>query len=75
MKCTPWYPASVLPVHVGVYECEWKAGGHTLDGIWYNYWDGAQFLRGNAYAEEASCIRGRQALPLNLLKRWRGVHL
>lgn len=35
MKLTPWFPASVKPVRVGVYRVE--------SGGWYAYWNGRKF--------------------------------
>lgn len=71
MKRTNWYPPTVLPVHVGVYECEWV--GEELGGIWYNYWNGTSFLRGNSMLQFAADTEGRRLLPFDCLKRWRGV--
>lgn len=39
-KLTPWFPASVKPVHVGVYEVE---DGIEDNEVWYSHWDGKKF--------------------------------
>ena len=71
MKRTNWYPPTMLPVRVGVYECEWVRG--KFGGIWFNYWNGTSFLLGSQVAQFAAYTEGRKRLPFDRLKRWRGV--
>ena len=37
-KLTPWFPGTVAPVHVGVYERQ------VGSEIYYSKWDGLQWL-------------------------------
>lgn len=41
MKRTPWYPAHIKPVRVGMYEIQ--VSGFVFSGYW---WDGKRWLAG-----------------------------
>ncbi len=65
MKLTPWYPGTIKPVRVGVYERRYPDGA-TL----YSLWDGVQWY----WAWDTAALASReykytytQTIP------WRGV--
>jgi hypothetical protein len=72
MKRTPWFPACIKPVHIGVYEAriqviEDRFGGYGIQG--FSKWMGDGWSRVYCTPEEAqqACIRGAQP------KAWRGI--
>lgn len=64
LKLTPWFPADVKPVHVGMYERDW---GRVVDNAVSarDYWDGTQWRLG-------ICGKPSSYLMLSDL-RWRGL--
>lgn len=53
MNLTDWYPGSVNPVHVGVYECTWPNDHINF----FNFWDGKQWHWGASSISRAYEIR------------------
>lgn len=71
MKLTEWYPPDVKPVHVGVYEVEWRSDISGRLWSFYNYFDGSKFSWGQAIAAYAEPTR---TFPDQAgVIRWRGV--
>lgn len=64
-KLTPWFPGSVKPARVGLYETEEPTGER-----WFNLFDGYDWHYGN---EACVMPRGRGVLPSRFLRRWRGL--
>lgn len=69
LKLTTWFPATVMPARVGVYEVEPPSGY----GRWYAYWDGERFgYRVTSGPDEAEdCRSWPTRLPT--LASWRGL--
>lgn len=71
MNLTDWFPGSVKPVRVGVYQREYSYG--KSKGIHYCYWNGRGWGLGEHSVEQAMTheidfmVAPRQYLP------WRGV--
>ena len=64
---TPWYPISIKPVRIGVYEVENKFGGNK-----FSYWNGKYF----------ECCTYFPKIPINRIEsidmkwpkaKWRGL--
>jgi hypothetical protein len=65
-KLTPWFPGTVKPARVGVYERKHAEGVYAWSRWSGKYWIATAWLR----AENANARRGKsgyQALP------WRGL--
>ncbi|WP_186263311.1 hypothetical protein [Burkholderia gladioli] len=69
-KVTEWYPASVKPVHVGVYEIQ--DGTSDIFGPFYSYWNGSRFGWRSALPEHAFLMRKKDTMALPVI-RWRGL--
>jgi len=65
-KLTPWFPESMKPVHVGVYETIRELHGSHF----FSKWDGKQWLIDCDKPEQAESKRGRSAFQG---RKWRGV--
>ena len=65
VKLTPWFPPSIDPVHIGVYEC-----GKPFGGPWFRYWDG-YWRQGDAGIREAYDLRNNPSAFVPCL--WRGL--
>jgi len=68
MKKTPWFPGSVKPVHVGVYETK----GPFLPEGWYRKWDGKRWYVG----DRIPAVAAQEIVPThqNAVKLpWRGL--
>lgn len=65
-KLTPWFPGSVKPFHVGVYETRREQN----DCSFFSKWDGKQWLIDCRMPEQAKSKRGRSAFQD---REWRGV--
>jgi len=59
-KLTPWYPASIKPVHVGGYE--YAYGLYKFTG----WWDGLNFLLSDGPSKG-------QKVHVRLGDKWRGL--
>jgi hypothetical protein len=69
-KLTPWFPAHVVPVRIGVYEVDDEDG---IDGPWYAYWDGRKFgFRCWKGPQEAFNYRYDKTY-LSEFSKWRGL--
>lgn len=71
-KLTPWFPASVKPVHVGVYlrRFSWN----SADSGNYAYWNGAfwgMFVAGYESPDDAYRLKDSPTTYHNL--QWRGL--
>jgi hypothetical protein len=68
MKRTDWFPASIKPVHKGVYETRFliESCSLTLSGL--SVWDGMQWSTQSN--KEARCFFDDEARQD---KEWRGV--
>ena len=66
MKLTPWFPGTVKPVRVGVYEREYRCSRRI-----YNYWNGKTWSGPSPVPKGAEIFKPfyspYQDLP------WRGV--
>jgi hypothetical protein len=65
MKLTPWFPADVKPVRVGVYEVRMKAP-------WYRYWDGVHWHAGHC-TPKLACPLSHMPLEETPSEPWRGL--
>ncbi len=66
-KLTPWFPASVKPVHVGVYEIT-----ERLLGTGYCYWNGYEWANMGSSINKA--YENRDWLEgAYQSKNWRGL--
>lgn len=66
-KLTPWYPAGVNPVHIGIYETRMQ-----IVPEWYRYWDGERWYVGSETPDEA-CNQFRLNEIAWHRKEWRGL--
>jgi hypothetical protein len=65
-KVTDWFPASVKPVHVGVYEAE------PYEGLrHYSWWCGTMFH--GCWGSPTYAEKQRQSLGGFIVNRWRGL--
>ena len=63
-KLTPWFPGSVKPVHVGVYQRTWKS-------LPFSFWDGRQWLLAGYEKRDAM---GHSNIPSSAQSvPWRGL--
>ncbi|WP_257835249.1 hypothetical protein [Burkholderia glumae] len=69
-KVTDWYPASVKPVRVGVYEIQ--DGTSDIFGPVYSYWNGSRFGYRSSLPERAFLMRKEETMALPVI-RWRGL--
>jgi hypothetical protein len=70
MKLTPWFPQSIEPVHVGVYETKWAG----TEGGWFNKWDGLKWCRGHCNHIDAHHQAGMGRASFGDYKiQWRGL--
>ncbi len=67
MKLTPWFPANVKPVRVGVYEIH-----SNTTTPWYRHWDGLNWCAGERTPWEAGYL---EFIPLGaaFAEPWRGL--
>ena len=72
MKLTPWFPASVVPVRVGVYEVRDQ---HIDTSHCFAYWDGDRFgfRVWNSPKNAAHPIVRKLSTSLPMRTEWRGV--
>jgi hypothetical protein len=70
-KCTPWFPGTVKPVHVGVYERNMYG---KRDPMCYALWDGKKWHAVRASIESAmrAEVSGYQPRTKGAPK-WRGL--
>jgi hypothetical protein len=66
-KKTRWFPVSLPPTRVGVYETR----STRSDSIYYSYWDGANF-HGEWYTPERAMDNADWAYGQQMA-HWRGV--
>jgi hypothetical protein len=67
MKKSEWFPGSLLPVHVGVYETE-----PGLDGQpWFQHWNGKFWSIAKRSAWEAESVAGIHSMHQR--DQWRGL--
>ena len=66
MKLTPWFPGSVKPARVGVYERECPNGWRS-----YNYWTGKTWSSPSPIPKGAEIFKSYRSAYQNV--RWRGV--
>ena len=68
---TQWFPSTVKPVHVGVYQIYARSIGHEL---LYRYWDGNNWYFGNTSPRKAATKEGvRLVVTDSFLLPWRGL--
>jgi len=69
-KLTPWFPAHIKPVRVGVYEIKEPDGT-----LFYNKWDGKNWHWGSKskYKSEQNIHPMNVADADRLIARWRGL--
>jgi hypothetical protein len=68
MKLTPWFPAKVKPVRVGVYEIE-----NYSSSKWYRYWDNEHWYSGAATPNGAIAQFNIYRLIATFRTPWRGL--
>jgi hypothetical protein len=71
---TDWFPADVKPVHVGVYEKNYRTEydiGH--DKPEYQYWDGTNWYYGSRDVEETAALFKKGNSVAFYPRQWRGV--
>ena len=70
---TQWFPPTIPPERVGVYEAEWDSEHPEIDsGEWYNKWDGANWYLGDMSTRNAA--KQKRLMPRTVkLLRWRGL--
>lgn len=66
-RLTPWFPADVKPVHVGVYMTRTHEGERTP---WFNKWDGHRWMVSMYSASQAEKCK---ALSSYTEFEWRGL--
>lgn len=66
MRVTPWFPADIKPVHVGVYETQCGVFGDS-----YRYWDGQRWSV--ARMNPVLAFDSRSWVARNQSPRWRGL--
>lgn len=70
---TQWFPSTVKPVHVGVYQIYARSIGHEL---LYRYWDGNNWYLGHtspSNAAKKSKSEVRLVVFADGLLPWRGL--
>jgi hypothetical protein len=74
MKLTEWFPPTVKPAHIGVYQTltksELKAGPPFPE--WYQYWDGSSWGSSAPFVGEAA-LRGYRVSSVLQYVYFRGV--
>lgn len=70
MKMTPWFPADVTPVHVGVYEVDDHDG---MGGQWWAYWDGKKFCYRCHFDWQDAFDKRNEKTDCPALTSWRGL--
>jgi hypothetical protein len=69
-KYTCWFPASKLPVRVGVYQRKYPLGKTEL--VRFSYWDGKLwYVAGNVPRDAESAYESNDTAPRQKLS-WRG---
>lgn len=64
---TPWFPGSIKPVHVGVYECK-----DRFDALLtYQHWDGKRWGLFAPTPEKA--VRYSSSASVRQTPNWRGL--
>ena len=66
MKLTPWFPGTVKPVRVGVYERKYRNGWRA-----YCSWTGKAWSSPSSAPKEAAMIKFSRSANQNV--SWRGV--
>lgn len=66
-KTTPWFPGTVKPVHVGVYETDAYLPGRVL----YQHWNGSFFGFAGSTPQEALKCAGSESRFQH--DKWRGL--
>lgn len=70
-KLTPWYPARIKPVRVGVYNVSCRASEQT--GQWFAYWNGERFMY--YHTDPRKAYRSRATFGCGAdTKSWRGLN-
>lgn len=67
-KLTPWFPMSVKPTRIGVYNVSCRA--HDQSGTWYAKWDGVRF---HWYATHPDDVWSRDHSGNDHTQSWRGL--
>ena len=67
MKLAPWFPGTVKPVHIGVYERDYNPSNPRA----YCYWDGTSWFTWRSTPKDAFTCRSAPSRWQNL--PWRGV--
>ena len=72
MKLTPWFPGTVKPVRVGVYERDFSGTyAGNLPGLHYCYWNGKFWGLYGTNPKIAVWYQDKPSLNQNF--PWRGV--
>jgi hypothetical protein len=70
---SPWFPADVNPVHVGVYERDYGALLSPLvNKPEYQYWDGTKWYYGSRDVDEAYQLSAQKHV-VHIPRSWRGI--
>ncbi len=75
MKKTPWFPADIKPVHVGVYETKHEVRPGAPESC-FRYWDGKWWSLGARPPAMAHWLRGaftELVSEFNVVDEWRGL--
>lgn len=76
-KLTKWFPPSVLPARIGVYEADWPQDVGTSKERWFAYWDG--FCWGFMRLDKKSAVAVYKDRPGDRHRAgslsWRGLDL
>lgn len=65
---TPWFPAKVKPIHIGVYEVDMFSGKSI-----YAYWDGKKFGYRTFGSQQRAFEQRNMATSCPALTTWRGL--
>lgn len=69
-KLTPWFPKSVKPVHVGVYEIGEPYSGYRCGG-YFRYWDGRNWH--GFQSDPYWALRNKDIISRHAYAEWRGL--
>lgn len=67
MKKTPWFPADIKPVHVGVYETR----AYNDEFIFFRFWNGSEWGPAAICVSDAYANAFFQGLTQDV--KWRGL--
>lgn len=70
-KLSPSFPPTINPMHVGQYKCVWD--DKFIGGVFYNWWDGKNWLYGFEDPECSGKERAICSIYLGKLRCWQGV--